>query len=97
MVTSFTGYADDISHVIYNFHTRRFKFGRKSDKYSGKIVGPHKVHGACFYQLQGPLALGGARAPPITTWNGDQDHGRKVKGRGLVEHCGTVFHKAILP
>ena len=28
-----------------------------------KIVGPCRFHRACFFQFQGPLTLGGARAP----------------------------------
>jgi hypothetical protein len=35
MLTSFTGYADDIFHVISNFHIQRSKFGRKSNKFEG--------------------------------------------------------------
>ena len=35
MLTSFTGYADHIFHVISNFHIQRSKFGRKSDKFDG--------------------------------------------------------------
>ena len=35
MLTSFTGYADDIFHVISNFHIQRSKFGRKPNKFDG--------------------------------------------------------------
>ena len=38
-----------------------------------KIGGPRGVHGACFFQLQGPFALGCARAPPSANWIGGQD------------------------
>ena len=48
-----------------------------------KKVGPH---GACFFQLQESLALGGFRAPPSAKWSGGQDCGGKVNSRGLVEH-----------
>ena len=88
MVTSFTGYADDVFHVITIFPTQKSKFGVKSYKFAEtqKIVGPCGVHGAPFFQLQGPLALGGARVPPSAKWSGGQDCRGKVKGRGLVEH-----------
>ena len=38
-----------------------------------KIVEPRGVHGACFFQLQGPLALGGARVPPSSKLSGGQN------------------------
>ena len=38
-----------------------------------KIVGPRRVHGACSFQLQGPLILGGARATPSVKRSGGQD------------------------
>ena len=38
-----------------------------------KIVGPRRVHGACFFQLQGPLTLGGARVTPSVKGSGGQD------------------------
>ena len=68
MVTSFTGYADDVFHVITNFPIQKSKLGGKSDKFAEtlKIVGPRGVHGARFFQLQGPLALSGLRLPPST-------------------------------
>ena len=60
-------------------------------------VGPGRVHGACFFQLQGPLTLGGARAtldegltqdfsptdphPPIRPGNGLGQH---QVSRGVV-------------
>ena len=50
------------------------------------IVGPRGVHRARFFQLQGPLTLGGARAPPSVKGSGGQDCQGKVEGRGLVEH-----------
>ena len=56
-----------------------------------KIVGPRGVHGAPLFQLQGPLALGGARAPPSATWSGGQDCRGKVKCQGLVEHCRLII------
>ena len=36
MVTSFTGYADDIFHVTSNFHIQKPTFGRKASKFGGK-------------------------------------------------------------
>ena len=38
-----------------------------------KIVRPCGVHGASFFQLQEPLALGGGRASPSAKWSGGQD------------------------
>ena len=35
-----------------------------------KLVGTCLVHGARFFQLQGSLALGGARAPASVKWSG---------------------------
>ena len=45
----------------------------------------------CFFQLQGPLVLGGARLPPSVKWSDGQDCRGKVKGQGLVEHCSETF------
>ena len=56
MFTSFTGYEDDIFHVILNFHIQRSRFGRKSDNFGGYSKNSW-VHGACFFQLQGTLDL----------------------------------------
>ena len=36
LFTSFTGYIDDVFKVISNFHSQRYKFGQKSDKFGGK-------------------------------------------------------------
>ena len=87
MVTLFTGYVDDIFYVLSNFHIQLSKFGRKYDKFGGnsKIVGSRGLHGACFFQLQGPLTLGDVRVPPSAKGIGEQDCRGKVKGRGLVE------------
>ena len=52
-----------------------------------KIFRPRGVNGPCFFKLQGPLAVGGARAPPSVKWSGGQDCRGKVKGKGLVAHC----------
>ena len=49
-----------------------------------KIVGPHGVCGACFFQLQGPLALCGVRVPPSTKGSCEQDCWGKVGGRALL-------------
>ena len=38
-----------------------------------KIVGPCGARGACFFQLQGPLTLGGVGVPPSTKGSGEQD------------------------
>ena len=36
-----------------------------------KIVGLCSVHGACFFQLQGPLTLRGTRATPSVKGSGE--------------------------
>ena len=51
-----------------------------------KIVGPRRFQRACFFQFQGPLTFGGARAPPSVKGSGGQDCQGRVEGRGLVEH-----------
>ena len=55
-----------------------------------KIVGPRGVHGARFFQLQGPLALDSIMVPPSTKGSGEQDCLGKVEDRGLVEPCLTI-------
>ena len=55
-----------------------------------KIVGLCRVHGARFFQLQGPLTLGGTRATPSVKGSGGQDCWGKVEGQGLVEPCLQV-------
>ena len=88
MVTLFTGYAYDVFHLISILSIQKSKFGGKSDKFAEtlEIVGSRGVHGARFFQLQGPLALGGARVPSSAKWSGGQDCRGKVEGRGFVEH-----------
>ena len=50
-LTSFTGYADDIIHVISNFYIQRSKFGGKTDKPGGNLENSWtpRVHGADFF------------------------------------------------
>ena len=85
MITVFKGYADDIFHVIYNFHIYRSKFGGKTNKLGRNCWTPRGLWGR-FFQLQGPLVLGGARLPPSVNWSGFLDCQGKVKGQGLGEH-----------
>ena len=60
-----------------------------------KIVGPRRVYGACFFQFQGPLAIGGARVPSSTKGSGEQDCQGKGEGRGLVEPWFEAFVSTI--
>ena len=73
MLTSFTGYADDIFHVISNFHIQRSKFGRKSDKFDG--------YSKNSWTLQGSWGL-------LFTTAGDPWHlvepGQQQVSRGVV-------------
>ena len=85
MVTSSIGYADDIFHVISSFHIYRSEFGSKPDKLGRNCRTPRGLWGR-FFQPQGPLVLGGARAPPSVKWTAGQDCREKVEGQGLVEH-----------
>ena len=81
IVSLFTGYADNIFYVISHFYIQR-KQNMTNLAETQKIIGPHRIHWPCLFQLQKPaLALGGARAE----WSGGQDCRGKVKGRGLVE------------
>ena len=83
MITSFKRYVDDIFHVIS-------KFGGKSYKLGKNCWTLRYVWGR-FFQLQGPLILGGASLPPSVKWSGGQDRQGKVEGRCLVEHCFGVM------
>ena len=73
MFTSFTGYADDIFHVISNFHITRSNFG----------VYPKNCW-TRFCQLQEPLILGGARATPSVKGSGGQDCRGKQRAEALL-------------
>ena len=75
MVTSFTWYADDIFQGFLSF---TFKDPNLAENLTNlaetlKIVGPRWVHRDRFFQLQGPLTLSGARAPPSVKGSGGQD------------------------
>ena len=56
MITSFKGYADDIFHVISNFHIYRSKFGEKSYNLA-EIIGPRVVYGVAFSNSKDPWSL----------------------------------------
>ena len=86
MFTLITGYADYIFHVIFKFNIQRSKFGRTSDKSVRNSENSWTPWGswACFFQLQGPLALAGPRALPSVKWSGGQDCRGKVKSEALL-------------
>ena len=58
---SFTVYADDIFHNVYDFHIQRWDEENLTNLAETlKIVGPPMAHATQFFQLQGTFALGGA-------------------------------------
>ena len=72
MFTSFTGYADD--NFLSKIWRKKSDFGGYS-KISWTLQGKW---GSLFFNLRGPLTLGGTRATPVS-------RGVVVRGRGLVE------------
>ena len=70
MFTSFTGYAGDNFHVVSNSKVAIWQENLTNLAATLKIVGTRWVHGARFFQLQGPLALGGVRLPTSTKGSG---------------------------
>ena len=57
MVASFTGYADDINHVISNFYIQRSKFAGNSDKLGGNSENNWTPNGSwgSFFPTTGTL------------------------------------------
>ena len=47
MVTSFTWYADDVFHLISNFHIQRSKFVEKSEKVGGNFENSWNLRCSC--------------------------------------------------
>ena len=58
---------------IFTFKDPNFEENLTNFEETLKIVGPRGDHGARFFQLQGPLALGGARALLSAKWSGGKD------------------------
>ena len=66
-----------MSFLIFTFKDKNLEENLTNLAETLKIVGPHGVHRACFFQLYGPSAKS----------SGGQDCQGKIKGQGLVEHC----------
>ena len=75
-----------MSIIIFTFKDQNFAENLTNLAKTLKKIEPCWVHGACFFQLQGPLAIGGPRTLS-TKWSGSQDCQGKGKGPGRVEHC----------
>ena len=75
MVTLFTGYANNIFHLMFNVYIQRSNLAKILICLAEtlKIVGSRKVQGACFFKLQEPLAFSGTRVTPSAKWGGGLD------------------------